>query len=58
MPPTRREGVSFSHVDPDDRSAIFGDNFISLDQLAGMERQQAEEIDPGLTRPPANRGSS
>ena len=52
VPPTRREGVSFSHVDPDDRSAIFGDNFISPDQLAGLERKRTETVEPGTEPAP------
>jgi hypothetical protein len=43
VPPARRDGVSFTDVDPEDQTAIFGDTFIRPDQLAGMARKATEE---------------
>jgi hypothetical protein len=45
VPPARRDGVSFTDVDPEDQTAIFGDTFIRPDQLAGMARRSEEPAD-------------
>jgi hypothetical protein len=39
VPPSPRDGVSFTQVDPEDQTAIFGDSFIRPDQLAGLARK-------------------
>jgi hypothetical protein len=55
--PERREGVSFSEVEPDDQAAILGDMFVQPDQLAGLARRNddgtqytADPLRPGEAR--------
>jgi hypothetical protein len=50
LPPEPREGVSFTHVNPDDQATIFGDTFVHPDQLAGLARRREEAT--GLAGPP------
>jgi hypothetical protein len=50
VPPAPRDGVSFTRVDPEDQTAIFGDSFVLPSQLAGLDRQFTEGID--MKEPP------
>jgi hypothetical protein len=50
VPPEPREGMSFTHVGPEDQASIFGDSLIRPDQLAGLTRRG--DGPPGLARPP------